>query len=123
MANRTLYDSCESAISVCNNSRYRLQLSKIPEHIAGGGRLSEIMKKCSIFPVIDYGIIGASERSGTLQQSFNDLADKHEKGYELSIVSLSAAIEPFLLIISAGIVGTIALAVLLPMYKIIGSLK
>ena len=62
------------------------------------------------------------ERTGSIEQSFETLAEFYDEETDRSLKTLVTLLEPMLLLVMGLIVGGIALAILLPIYQIVGQL-
>jgi type II secretory pathway component PulF len=88
------------------------------------------LKKCftdykginKLFPLYVRQLISTGEETGELQKTLNEINDVYEKKNELAGKNLATIIEPFLLISIAAAVGVIAIAVLLPIYNLMGNI-
>jgi len=76
-----------------------------------------------IFPTSVLHIIVAGEQSGQLSESFKKIGEAFEEKTELSTKNLSVILEPILLIIIWVGIVFIALAVILPIYSLVGGLN
>jgi len=63
-------------------------------------------------------MLRAGEKSGKLGDVSDKISVFYEKKLEASIKSVTALIEPLMITILGGIIGTIAIALLLPVFKI-----
>jgi type II secretory pathway component PulF len=66
-------------------------------------------------------MIIAGEHSGNLPEVFNHLAIKYKSQVEITTQNLTVALEPILLLVMWVFVAAIALAVIMPIYSLIGS--
>ena len=76
----------------------------------------------TIFPKIATRMISVGEASGKLEESFLYLADYLEDETETQAKNAAAFLEPVLLLFIGLIVGFVALAVILPIYSLTGSI-
>lgn len=88
--------------------------------VENGIALSSVvgMNKYGVFPK-DFGaFVAIGERSGSLLQSFELVTEMYEKKIKSSLESLTAFIEPGLMIMIGIFVGWISMSIILPMYQI-----
>jgi type IV pilus assembly protein PilC len=76
-----------------------------------------------IFPKLLVQMVRVGEETGTLDGNLETLADFYEEEADRAIATMTALIEPAMLIFVGLIVGFIAVAVVMPMYSIMGSVK
>jgi type IV pilus assembly protein PilC len=77
----------------------------------------------TLFPKIVLNIIAVGEKSGTLVNSFDYIADFYTKEVNAQAKKLPTIIEPLLLVFIAVIVGFVALAIIMPIYELTGSIS
>ncbi|MHC8517183.1 type II secretion system F family protein [Sporosarcina sp. ITBMC105] len=83
-----------------------------------GGSLTDPMAKHWAFPPLIPHMIAIGEQTGSLDAMLAKVADFYEKEVEAATDRLKALIEPIMIILLAGLVGTIVLSILLPMFTI-----
>ncbi len=89
--------------------------------VFGGKRLSEGLKDHKeVIPAIMIKIIEAGERTGTLDKSMQDISDYLDYEVSNSLKTLTAFIEPLLLVVIGGLIGGMMMAIISPIYGVIG---
>jgi type IV pilus assembly protein PilC len=83
-----------------------------------GGSLTEPMTGHWAFPPLIPHMISIGEQTGSLDAMLAKVADFYEKEVEASTDRLKALIEPLMIVLLAGLVGTIVLSILLPMFSL-----
>ena len=73
------------------------------------------LEKSGLFPPMVYHMTRIGEETGNTEDMLNTLADYYEEEVEMATQSLMAALEPLIIIILAGVCGTIIGAVIAPM--------
>ncbi len=76
-----------------------------------------------IFPPIFGGMIEVGEETGELPAMLLKMADMYEDEVDNTVAGLSSIIEPVMIVLLAIVVGTIVIAMFLPMVSIIGNLS
>lgn len=107
-----------------DNYYYRRSIQHIYESIGTGTTMAEnltIYKE--LYPVMVVRMIMVGERSGKLEETLFYLASFYEKEVDSETKSLSASIEPILLIIIGLVVGFLALSIITPIYSITSGMK
>jgi type IV pilus assembly protein PilC len=66
-------------------------------------------------------MIGVGEQSGSIDGMMEKTATYYEKELDNEIRALSTAIEPVLMILLAIVAGFLVVAILLPIYGLVGS--
>ena len=68
-------------------------------------------------------MIDVGEETGDLDSMLSKIADNYDEEVDVAIGSLVKLIEPFMVILLGGMVGTIVVAMFLPMVAMIESLQ
>ncbi|MDE2572613.1 MAG: type II secretion system F family protein, partial [bacterium] len=76
-----------------------------------------------LFPPLFVQMVRVGEECGALDRLLDSAADFYDVEAEAALHTLTTLIEPLLIAILGGIVAMIALAVFLPLYSLIGSLR
>ncbi len=88
-----------------------------------GGRLSEgIGRRGKLFPGILRKMIEVGEKSGSLDKSLQDASDFLDYQTSKKIKELTTLLEPLMLVLVAGLVGGMMLAIIAPIYGLISSI-
>ena len=117
----SLLDSIEVMQGSCANYYFQRLWSGVDEKIRDGYQLSESILISPGRELIAPGIIQmlrAGEKSGKLGEVCDKVSVFYEKKLEASIRSVMALIEPIMITILGSIIGTIAIALLLPVFRI-----
>lgn len=92
------------------------------EMILAGRNLSEGFKdRKSVFPGVIIKIIEAGERTGTLDKSMQDISDHLDYEVNNTLKTLTTILEPLMLVMVGVMVGGMMLAIIAPIYGLIGS--
>lgn len=91
------------------------------EGISKGLTVGESFRREPVFPKAVSNLIAVSEKSGHLESILGTLADFYTGEIETAVKSLVSFIEPVMLVLIGVIVGTIALAVIVPVYQLTAS--
>ncbi|MFC1795153.1 type II secretion system F family protein [Planctomycetota bacterium] len=116
-----LLESIEVMQGSCQNYYFQRLWAGVDEKIRAGYQLSESILISPGSELIAPGIIQmlrAGEKSGKLGQVCDKISVYYEKKLEGSIRNVMALIEPVMITIMGTIIGTIAIALLLPVFRI-----
>ena len=116
------------AIALSAEVIYKKEIAKIVENcqqgVAAGKKFSEGLKtNKKIIPPMMILVSEAGERSGTLEKSMTDLAVHFDNQVADSLKTLATLFEPILLIIVGLLVGGVMLAIISPIYGLIGQIS
>jgi type IV pilus assembly protein PilC len=91
--------------------------------IREGDRIGDPLEESRLFPPMVVHMIGVGEESGSLDFMLQKIADFYESEVEAALASLTAALEPIMIVGLGFIVGFIVISMFLPLVKVISSLS
>lgn len=94
-------------------------IMKTRASISEGKTISEPLKATGIFPPMVVQMIGVGEQTGALDSMLNKIADFYDEEVDTAVSNLTAMIEPVFIVVLGGIVGGVAVAMYLPIFKIV----
>ena len=107
--------SCLDIVAgIMKNVHYANAFLKAKEEVMKGIPLSEPLQAAGIFPPMVYHMTGIGEETGNLEEMLEKLADYYDEEVEMTTQSILAAMEPLIIVFMALIVGTLVIAVILP---------
>ncbi len=106
-----------------NNEVVSEAVQDIHDHIKEGEPMAAPVEANRIFPPIFGGMVEVGEETGELPAMLLKVADMYEDEVDNTVAGLSSIIEPVLIVLLAVVVGTIVIAMFLPMVSIIGNLS
>lgn len=110
-----LVDAVDIVADTMGNVLVKEAMLDCKEQIVQGVPLSQPLETCGIFPPMVYHMTKIGEESGDVESLLEKLADYYEEEVEMATQSLTAAMEPMIIIVLAGIVGFLVGAVMAPM--------
>jgi len=117
----SLLDALDVMKMSCENYYFRKLWTLTDAKIRDGYQFSEAILLSPDSHLIAPGIIQmlrAGEKSGKLAHVCDKVSLFYEKKLQNSIRTATALIEPLMIIIMGGVIGTIAIALLLPVFRI-----
>ena len=99
------------------------EIEKIRNFLSKGGSLSSGFKKSQIFPYIVTQLVGAGEKSGSLSEMLEKIADIYEEEITQKSTFIIRLIEPAMILFMGVFVGFMVVAVLLPIFQISQSIR
>jgi general secretion pathway protein F len=112
-----LVDALAIACGVMGNMELRAAASVAARAVEEGGSLARALEQSDQFPPLLVQMVASGESSGKLDTMLARAASMQERELEQTINGLLKILEPLLLVVMAVIVGTIVLAVLLPIMQ------
>ncbi len=86
--------------------------------IKEGNTIAKPLEQSGEFPVMVTQMIEVGEESGTITEMLNKISDFMETDIKQGIQALVSAMEPLAIVIMAVVVGTIVIALFLPLFSI-----
>ena len=93
----------------------------VHDSVKEGENIAPPMEASRIFPPMVIGMVEVGEETGKLPDMLMRVANTYDEEVDNTVSALSSIIEPILIVGLALMVGTIVIALFLPMVSIIGS--
>jgi type IV pilus assembly protein PilC len=94
-----------------------LIINDIRESVREGRLLAEPMEKSGFFPPMAVQMIKVGEETGELSKMLKHVSKFYQSNVEAFMKRFGTMIEPFMLLFMGGVIGTIVLAMFLPMFN------
>lgn len=119
-----IIESIEITKGTAGNSIVEDILDETKENVQRGEQISTtLMKYPRVFPPMVSSMIAIGEETGAVDNMLQKVADFYEREVDEAVDSLTAALEPMLIVFLGVIVGFIVAGMFLPMFSIIGQLS
>lgn len=105
-----------------NNSLISNALSRVHDRVRDGENLSTPLDQQKIFPTMVTSMVEVGEETGQLPEMLNRIADNYDEEVDNSVGAITSIIEPIMIVFLALVVGTIVIALFLPIIQIIQNL-
>ncbi|GAC1462134.1 MAG: type II secretion system F family protein [Gemmatimonadaceae bacterium] len=115
----TISQTFDVAIASAGNIRYRRGLDSVRQRMVTGDGFSEPLAATHLFPPLVIRMVRVGEETGTLDLSLEQIADFLAEEMDYRIRNMIALMEPALIIAVGGVVGFVAVSVILPMYGLL----
>jgi len=110
-----------AAMHIANQSFSMLPIREVGEQareqLREGGTIAEGLKAGGFIPHMAIRLIAVGEASGTLDKMLIKVAENYEREASRNMKRLLTILEPSLVLFMAGMVGALALAILLPIVE------
>ncbi len=118
-----ILQALETVAGVVGNAVVSDAVLESRARIREGEKIADPLQKSKMFPPMVVHMVSVGEESGSLDHMLNKIADFYENEVEMTIASLTAAIEPVMIVILGFIVGFIVVSMFLPMIEVISNLS
>ena len=98
-------------------------LQTVHDAVKEGESMTDPLAASGVFPPMVVSMVQVGEETGALADMLTRIANTYDDEVDNAVAGLTAAIEPALIIFLAVVVGTIVIAMFLPMIKIISSVS
>ncbi|MEB3233470.1 MAG: type II secretion system F family protein [Leptolyngbyaceae bacterium] len=88
------------------------------QEIQSGGMISLALQRENVFPVMAIQMISIGEETGEIDTMLMKVADFYEDEVEQAVKALTSIMEPIMIVVLGGMVGSILVAMYLPMFKV-----
>jgi type IV pilus assembly protein PilC len=105
------------------NYVYEQALTKVHDSIREGETFAGPLREAKVVDAIVVNMIDVGEETGDLDTMLMKIADNYDEEVDVAVQSLLSLLEPLLVVVLGGVVGTIVLALFLPLVKMIESVS
>jgi type IV pilus assembly protein PilC len=91
--------------------------------ISEGKNMAEPLGELNVFPGMVVQMVAVGEQTGALDTMLNKIADFYEEEVDVAVASLTSLIEPVLMVVVGAMVGTVLVAMYLPIFSLAGNIK
>jgi type IV pilus assembly protein PilC len=112
-----LVEALQSVSGATGNIVYQDAVLKMREEVATGQSLQLSMRQRDIFPHMVIQMTAIGEESGALDAMLAKVADFYEEQVDNAVDSLSSLLEPMIMVVIGGLVGSLVVAMYLPIFK------
>lgn len=111
-------DALRIVKGVTDNAHWEELWDRMAASVTGGLTMAEVATKSNLIPAPVASMIAAGERSGRLPQTLDKVAEVAENDLDEAVKAASQLMEPLMIMVMGGLIGGIAIALLLPIFSI-----
>ena len=113
-----LVEAMDNVAGATGNTVYERAVRKMKDDVAVGYPVNVAMKQVDLFPHMVVQMTAIGEEAGALDTMLLKVAEFYEEEVNNAVDAISSLIEPFVMVIIGGLVGSIVVAMYLPIFKI-----
>jgi general secretion pathway protein F len=113
-----ILEALKISASVIENLPMRDAVTEASLRVREGASISQSLATSRLFPPMMIHLIASGETGGKLEEMLSRTADYQEREVDGLIATLLGILQPLLIVIMGGVVMTIVLAILLPIFEI-----
>src|SRR3989475_25317 len=98
-------------------------IGQVHESVKEGESIVQPLEASAVFPPMVVSMIDVGEETGQLPEMLLKIADVYDDEVDNSVAAMTAALEPIMIVFLALVVGTIVIALFLPLISIIQGLQ
>ncbi|MCU8469128.1 type II secretion system F family protein [Vibrio vulnificus] len=118
-----LNQSLALSAEAMGNRYLELKILKMKADIEAGSQVSVTAINSGVFTPLVIQMISVGEETGRIDELLMEVADFYDREVDYDLKTLTARIEPILLVIVAGMVLVLALGIFLPMWGMLDVIK
>lgn len=111
--------SLDVAAKNIGNSLLESKLNVVTRKVRDGSSLSDELSRAGVFPTLVPEMTKVGEETGSMPDIFNKVSSYYRRELAATIDRVIAAFEPLMIIILGVVIGTIIVALLLPIFSLI----
>ena len=104
------------------NAVFADALQKVHDGVKEGENMSALMEQTKVFPPMVVSMVDVGEETGAIADMLTRIADTYEDEVDNAVAGLTSILEPLMIMLLAVIVGTIVIAMFLPLVSIVTQL-
>lgn len=108
----------ETVAQTAGNKVIEEAINNSRDSIKEGGRISDPLKKSGIFPAMVIQMISVGEETGSLDNMLTKIADFYDTEVDTAVKGLTSMLEPLIMILLGAVIGTIVIAMFMPMFAL-----
>lgn len=118
-----ILESLRITREVVGNAHISSALTLVHDRVRDGESLATPLAQASLFPDMVCSMVEVGEETGALDTMLQRVADTYDEEVDNAVAGLTAMIEPLMIAFLAVVVGTIVIALFLPIIGIIENLS
>jgi type IV pilus assembly protein PilC len=118
-----ILDALDVTAKTAGNRTVEAGILYVRTKIAEGKNISGPLLETKVFPPMVVQMIGVGEATGAMDAMLNKIADFYDDEVDTAVASLTAMIEPLLMVFLGTVVGGFLVAMYLPIFSIASAIK
>ena len=110
------------AEETCGNAVIGKALAEARKRVTDGTSISGPLAASGVFPRMMTDMLAVGEQAGDMASSLEHIGKRYQKDMDRNIASFTNALEPILIVLIAGVVGFVAVAILMAVFQVSASL-
>jgi len=116
-----LVEALDSVGGAAGNYVYLMATKQIQSEVSSGTSLTVAMQNANVFPSMVIQMCSIGEETGALDSMLGKVADFYEAEVDDAVEALSSLMEPLIMVVLGGLIGSMVVAMYLPIFKLGGA--
>jgi len=118
-----ILDALEIVARTAGNLVVEQAVMKTRAAISEGKTIAEPLAESKVFPSMVVQMVAVGEQTGSMDAMLQKIADFYDDEVDTAVSALTQLLEPLMIVFLGGTVGTILIAMYLPIFKIADAVK
>ena len=116
-----ILDAMEIVAKTAGNLVIEEAVLEVRDRVSEGKDVATPLMQTRVFPPMVVQMIGVGEQTGAMDQMLQKIADFYEDEVDAAVAAMTAAMEPLMIVFLGGMIGTILIAMYMPIFELAGS--
>jgi type IV pilus assembly protein PilC len=118
-----ILDGLEITAKTAGNAIVEDAIMGVRKSVEAGRTIAEPLAETKVFPPMVVQMIGVGEQTGALDAMLNKIAEFYEEEVDNAVAGLMKLMEPVMIAILGAVIGTIVVAMYMPMFDLISKIN
>ena len=118
-----ILDGLEITAKTAGNAIVEDAIMGVRKSVEAGRTIAEPLGETKVFPPMVVQMIGVGEQTGALDAMLNKIAEFYEEEVDNAVTGLMKLMEPIMIAILGTVIGTIVVAMYMPMFDLISKIN
>ena len=118
-----ILDGMDVVAKTAGNRVVEEAINNTKQSISEGKTIAAPLEESGVFPPMVCQMVAVGESAGSLDSMLGKIADFYEEEVDTAVDAITALIEPVMMVFLGGTVGTMLIAMYLPIFKIAGAIE
>jgi len=118
-----ILDGMDVVAKTAGNRIVEEAINNTKQSISEGKTIAAPLEESGVFPPMVCQMVAVGESAGSLDAMLEKIADFYEEEVDTAVDAITALIEPVMMVFLGGTVGTMLIAMYLPIFKIAGAIE
>jgi type IV pilus assembly protein PilC len=117
-----ILEALNNVKGVTGNLAMTRAVENIHDNIREGESIAKPLREAKVCELMVVNMVEIGEQSGELEKMLTKVADNYDEEIDVAVDSMISLIEPLMIVFLGGAVGTIVIALFMPLIKLMDSI-